>query len=116
MSGIGKLALTVLETAKIVLGVLTLNRPLKELEKVKANVIDFVGGAILLPLAIVANIVKGVVGTTLYPGIMIRTLNKEENALITKDSNDLVSYQLNRCDKILYALGHPFLCGTLVNK
>ena len=71
-TGLGKLTQSALGIASIVLSVITLNTHPKDLDKAGANVIDVGVGGVLLPVALVANAVRGVVGTLFHPGAMIR--------------------------------------------
>lgn len=92
LTGLGKLALSVMETVSIILAVLTLNKHPKDLDQAGANVIDIVVGSLLLPVALVAHFARGVVGSTIHPTAMIKKA-------------DIPSYETM----------HNLMHGTLVN-
>jgi hypothetical protein len=118
LSGLGELASIILITAMLVLQVLTLNSPPKKLLTATAGVIDVVGGAFLLPLALLANVIRGVVGATFYPAAMIRetTINERDLIAASLDKlNNLSSEQKTERDMLIYRVNHPLLYKTLVN-
>ena len=49
------------------MAILTLNHRPKNLILIGAKLIDTAGGIILLPFALVANVVRGIVGVIIYP-------------------------------------------------
>lgn len=100
LSGLGLLALATAGIATLTLGILTLNLPPVHLLQVAANVIDVPVGAVLLPIALIANVIRGVIGTIFHPGAMIR--DEYPNRFIL-DPNDY------------WKANHNILAGTLVN-
>lgn len=96
-SGLGRLATDVLSIASIVIGVATLNQRPEALKQAGAYVLDFVAGGILLPIALVAQSIRGVVGTIFHPGAMIRQFDRTKGDLPT------------------WGVEHNLLKGTLVN-
>lgn len=92
LTGLGKLALSVMDIAYLILGVVTLNIHPKHLEQAGANVIDVVVGGLLLPVALLAHFARGVVGSTIHPAAMIR-----------------------KADMPSYETMHNLMQGTLVN-
>jgi hypothetical protein len=95
VSGIGLLVLNTARAVGIIFGVLTFNIHPKYLSEASICVIDVVIGVPLLPIAIIANIIRGIVGTIFHPGAMIRECSAKE------------------CET--YAVKHNILYGTLVN-
>lgn len=95
LSGLGRLVLSVVAIAHGVFAVLTLNAPPKHLLKIPGKVIDIVIGAALLPVALLANVIRGVVGTIFHPGAMIKKFPFAEGTP--------------------FYLAHNILHGTLVN-
>lgn len=92
LSALGRLVLSVIAIATITFAVLTLNQHPSDLKQAGANVIDVTVGTVLLPVALFANVIRGVAGA-LYPKAMIGY----------NDAGDR------------YAMEHPLLSGTLVN-
>lgn len=92
LSGLGKLVLTTAQIATIIFAVLTLNAPPSILKQAGANILDVTVGSILLPVALVAHLIRGAAGTILHPGIMI-----EQTTVLTEEAH------------------HNLLHGTLVN-
>jgi hypothetical protein len=97
-SGVGTLALS---TAGAVFGtfaILTLNAPPQYVLQIAANVIDVPVGAVLLPIALLANVIRGIAGTIFHPALMIRRY-----------------HHLSPDSAIPFAVRHYILQGTLVN-
>jgi hypothetical protein len=99
LSGVGMLAFFITETAVRVLGVLTLNSHPKELIQAVVSLVDIPLGALLLPIALLANVIRGVAGTIFHPGAMI------------VDRSAYRSYS----DFNHFAANHNILFGTLIN-
>lgn len=97
LSSLGRLVMSVVETAYVIFATLTLNAHPKELLQAAANIVDVVGGAALLPFALIANVIRGVVGTIIYPAAMIQ----DASAYIT--------------DEHQFKADHNLLYGTFVN-
>lgn len=93
-AALGKLILSTVDIATRVFGVITLNEHPKSLRQAGASVIDVIGGSLLLPVAIVANLVRGVVGTIFYPGALIAQADKTDSQ---------------------WSVRHNCLAGTVVN-
>ena len=72
LAGIGLLALRVIQIASITLGILTLNRPPQYIKHIGHAIIDIAVGGILLPVALLANVIRGVTGAIFHPGVLIR--------------------------------------------
>lgn len=98
-SALGKLVLLISQTAAFVLAVLTLNAHPKHLINVSAKVIDIAGGTVLLPIAFVIHLIRGITGTIIHPGMMIKddSLRKDQ-------------YEFYR-----FGAEHNILQGTLVH-
>lgn len=96
-TGLGKLALEVLSIGSIVIAVVTLNRHPRDLKLAGAYVIDVVGGTVLLAIALVAHLIRGIVGTIFHPAAMIRKHEESDKFAID------------------WAAEHNLLQGTLVN-
>jgi hypothetical protein len=98
LSGLGCLALTITDTARIILGVLTLNTHPKKLGQAIVNLIDVPVGALLLSVALTANVIRGIVGTIFNPGIMIRHVDMRNDHTMTKHNilyGTLINYSLD---------------------
>lgn len=82
--GLGKLVLSTVDAVRGVFSVLTFNSKgcvAKDLKQAAASIIvDVPVGAALLPVATLAWIVRGVVGTIFHPGVMVRTFVRPEKA------------------------------------
>lgn len=96
-SGLGRLVLATISTASDIFAVLTLNAHPKELVRAGKNILNITLGAALLPFVMLANIVRGVVGTIFHPGAMIR------------EEDSFLQYRKP------YLAKHNIIEGTLVN-
>jgi hypothetical protein len=80
--GLGKLVLSTVDAATRVFSVLTFNSKGSvacDLKQAAASlIVDVPVGAALLPVATLAWIVRGAVGTIFHPGVMVRVICREE--------------------------------------
>lgn len=96
-SKLGKLVLSTILIAMRTFAVITLNAHPKALLYAAAGLIDVSVGAALLPIALVANVIRGVIGTLFHPGAMIKSI-------------PIYYFHLNSS-----RLDHNILHGTLIN-
>lgn len=71
LSGLGQLVLTTAQIATITFAVLTLNAHPKHLKQAAANILDVTVGGLMLPVALLAHLIRGLAGTILHPALMI---------------------------------------------
>jgi len=94
-SGLGKLVMSTISIATITFAVLTFNAHPKHLLQAGANIIDVTVGTVLLPVAMVANIVRGIAGTIFHPGAMIREADVIEGFTFAAEHNILQGIFVN---------------------
>jgi hypothetical protein len=99
ISGVGLLVITAASIMLVPFGVITLNISPKSLITTSFHIVDLTLGAVLLPIALAANVIRGIVGTVIHPGAMI----KEDDSIKTL-------YKEKQ-----FPIQHPILQGTLVN-
>ncbi|WP_158021805.1 hypothetical protein [Candidatus Protochlamydia naegleriophila] len=95
LAGIGLLATRVMVIALAAFSILMLNRNPKDVKVIVHMIIDVVAGTVLLPIALLANIIRGTAGAIFHPGALIRDVRG-------MDYND-------------FAATHNILQGTLVH-
>lgn len=99
ISSIGHIAARILCAAYLFVQIVTLNTSPSLSKHIIFHLADAALGIATLPLAVIANIIRCLVGTTLYPAAMIRN----DTGLIMEDKFDR------------WPADHMFLAGTLVN-
>lgn len=72
ITSLAKLVLSTIEIATIIFSVITLNAPPRKLFQAGANVVDVAVGTVLLPIATLAHLVRGVAGIIIHPKCMIK--------------------------------------------
>lgn len=99
VSGYGRLILTTVDVVKIIFAIITLNTSPKNVILAGALALDVLGGVVLIKVALLANLIKGIAGAILHPGAMIH------------DDRPFMYAQ----DFDLWGAQHNMLRGTLVN-
>lgn len=89
LAGVGMLALRILQIAVLALSILTLNGSPKNVKIIAQVSIDVVIGTILLPVALIANVIRGTVGTIFHPGALIRDVREIEYNEFAEEHNIL---------------------------